>query len=140
MQDTMSRDLMAEFFKDPMNLRITFLMNDIKPVDFSTLGIRDLLKNTQNCDISEKHIRSCINLLKKFDVLRTSRKVSGVKMYIINEESELVQKLFELNETFDNLYSIIMNLPPRPVFVDKKYYQDRKGIPINWTPAKKRRS
>lgn len=127
-----SKDLMIEFCKDPLNLKITFFMNDVKPADFSTGELQKIMREQMGVPIGNKHIRSCITALKKFDIIRTSRKISGIKMYAFNSGSELATKIFELEEAFDEMFSVIMNLPPRPIFVDKKYYEDREGIPANW--------
>lgn len=122
-------DLMLDFFRDPINLKVLFLLNDTQPMDFSSMEIRDLFKKRGD-NIGEKHIRTCISQLKTYDVIRTSRKVGGMKMYVINSESELVQKILELGQSFDNVYSIVFNLPPKPSFVSPKYYGDNS--PKHW--------
>jgi hypothetical protein len=121
-----STDLMMEFFRDPFNLKIMFLLNDIQPMDLTVIEVSNILKNKQNYNIGLKHVQTCIKKLQKFDVIRVSRKIHGTRVYAFNKESQLATKLFELCETFEDIYSVVMNLPPKPVFVDKKFYAGKE--------------
>jgi hypothetical protein len=119
-------ELMLEFFKDPLNLKVAFFLNDASPADFPAGELVNIMRNKDNCNISKDHRRNCLRTLQKFDVIRTTRKIHGTRVYAFNSESELSQKLFELCKTFDNIYSIVMNLPPKPVFVDRRFYEDKQ--------------
>ena len=119
-------DLMMEFFRDPFNLKIMFLLNDIQPIDLTAMEINDILRNKQNYNIGIKHVQACMKKLQKFDVIRISRKIHGTRVYTFNKDSQLATKLFELCKTFDDIYSVVMNLPPRPVLVDKRFYEGKQ--------------
>lgn len=126
MTKTETMGFVMDLCKDPLNIKILFLMNDMQPMDFSSTEIHVLLNGKQhNFKCSLKHVRDCVNTLKKFDILRTSRKISGQKLYTFNNESPIGASFIELYNQIEDNYSVITNTPPKPQFVDKKYYEDK---------------
>jgi DNA-binding transcriptional ArsR family regulator len=104
----MEKSLLVEFLGDTPLIRVVDFLIENSIFDYTKTEI------AENAGISRASLYNIWPTLKKYKLVKTSRKIGNTTLYKLNKENPVVRKLIELDLKIGKEYAETLMKEPKP--------------------------
>ena len=104
----MEKSLLVEFLGDTPLIRVVDFLIENSIFDYTKTEI------AENAGVSRASLYNVWPTLKKYELVKASRKIGNTTLYKLNKKNPVVQKLIELDLKISKEYAETLTKEPKP--------------------------